>query len=171
VAVVHTLVLALALLALLCLPVFLALIIGADELVDRFACAVAEWRDARRERRTIKQLNRAVDAAALTRDIDLTAFDRNVRPSIEEIAADLRRLGGQRLGIASRSRVWQCAVLQAYDDRLRLASQRLGVVEHLAELDGMDLEIERVRVEGELTGAGLSLPAAPSGLRRKQRGG
>lgn len=167
----HTLVLALALLALLCLPVFLALIIGADEIVDRLACAVAEWRDARRERRTIKQLNDAVDAATLTRDIDLAAFDRDTRPSIQEIAADLRRLGGHRLGIASRSRVWQCAVLQAYDDRLRLASQRLGVVEHLAELDGMDLEIERVRVEGELTAAGLSLPAAPSGLRRKQRGG
>ncbi|SDZ38562.1 hypothetical protein SAMN05444365_11267 [Micromonospora pattaloongensis] len=167
----HTLVLALALLAVLCLPVFLALILGADELLDRLACAVSEWRDARRERRTIKQLDRAVDAASLTRDIDLTAFDADGRPPIEEIAADLRRLAGQRLGIAGRSQVWQCAVLRAYDDRLRLASQRLGVAEHLAELEGMDLEIERVRVEGELTAAGLSLPAAPSGLRRKQRGG
>lgn len=132
------------------------------------ACAVAEWRDARRERRLIKRLNRAVDAAAITRDIDLRAFDKP-RPSIEEIAADLRRLGGQRLGTAGRSLIWQCAVLQAYDERLRLACQRLGVVEHLSELKGMDLEIERVRVEGELSAAGLTLPAAPSGLRRKQR--
>jgi hypothetical protein len=50
-------------------------------------------------------------------------------------------------------------VLRAYDDRLRLASQCLGVAEHLQELDGIDLEIERVRVEGVLQAAGLALRA------------
>jgi len=168
VAVVHTLVLLLGLIAILCVPVLIALVIGADELADRVACAVAEWREARRERRLIKQLDKAVDAKSITRNIDLSAFDRDLRPSIEEIAADLRRLSGQRLGIGGRSYLWRCAILDAYDDRLRLASQRLGVVEHLAELEGMDRDIERVRVEGLLAEAGLSLPA-PSGLEQRKR--
>ncbi|PZM93444.1 MAG: hypothetical protein DIU79_10870 [Actinobacteria bacterium] len=167
-AVVHTLVLLLVLLAILFLPVLIALFIGADELADRVACKVAEWREARRERRVIKRLNKIVDVTSIARDIDLSAFDRDLRPSIEEIAADLRRLGEQRLHLANRSAVWRCAVIKAYDDRLRLASQRLGIVEHLAELDGMDLDIERVRVEGMLAAAGLPLPAAPSGRERKQ---
>ena len=53
--------------------------------------------------------------------------------------------------------------MRAYDERLRLACRCLEVPEHLAELEGIDLEIERVRVEGELIGAGLVLGAARRG--------
>ena len=84
------------------------------------------------------------------------------RPTIEQIAADLHRLGRQRLGVATRSQVWQTAVTRAYDEQLRLACQCLGVDEHLSGLNGVDLEIERLRVEGELLAAGLRLPTADS---------
>jgi hypothetical protein len=76
-------------------------------------------------------------------------------PPIEQIAADLRRLGQQRLGIATRSPVWFSAVSRAYDDRLRAACRALRIDEHLGELTGVDLEIERVRVEGVLKAAGM----------------
>jgi hypothetical protein len=81
-----------------------------------------------------------------------------VVPTIEQLAADLRRLDRQRHGgVSTESAAWSAAVLQAYDDRLRLASRCLGVAEHLGSLGGMDREIERVRVEGELQAAGLAL--------------
>jgi hypothetical protein len=165
----HALVLTLALLAVVCLPAVVAAIICADELIDRIACGLAEWREERRERRIISRLDRAVEADSLTREIDLSEFDRADRSSIEQIAADLRRLGGQRLGVASRSGVWHHAVLRAYDERLRLASRCLGVVEHLADLDGVDLEIERVRVEGQLQCAGMVLPTAATDERHRRR--
>lgn len=165
----HALVLALALLALLCLPAIVALIIYADELLDRLAWSVGERREARRQRRTINRLDRAIGPRTWARDSELTALEREARPSIEQIAANLRRLGGQRLGLATRSVVWQTAVLRAYDDQLRMASRCLGVTEHLDQLDGVDLEIERVRVEGELQSAGLLLPTARRERRREQR--
>ena len=78
-----------------------------------------------------------------------------VRP-IELVAADLRRLGRQRLGIAMRSQVWFTAVHRAYDDRLCVACGQLGIEQHLGELTGIDLDLERVRVEGLLLAAGLA---------------
>lgn len=76
---------------------------------------------------------------------------------IEKLAADIRRLRRQRAGIAQRSPVWRAAVDDAYDDRLLLACKRLEIAAHLADLTGVDREIERVRLEGELQAAGLTL--------------
>lgn len=159
----------LAILAVCCLPALFALIFCADEILDRVACGWAEWRDGRRERRTIARLDRAIEADALTRDIDLTAFDRHDRRPLQQIAADLRRLGGHRLAASHRSVVWHSAVIDAYDDRLRDACRALGIAEHLADLDGVDREIERVRVEGLLHAAGLTLPAARPGHHQRHR--
>jgi hypothetical protein len=78
-------------------------------------------------------------------------------PPIEQIAADLRRLGRQRIGVATRSPVWFAAVQRAYDDRLSLACLELEIPQHLGELTGIDQEIERVRIEGELAAAGIGL--------------
>ncbi|MEV4760964.1 hypothetical protein AB0J86_38555 [Micromonospora sp. NPDC049559] len=164
-AVSHALVLALALLGVLCLPAVLAAIICADELVDRAVRRYARWRRRRSDRRTVSRLGRALAAELRIADADLAEFDRTDRASIEQIAAELRRLGGQRLGESSRAGVWHQAILRAYDERLRLASRCLGVAEHLADLEGLDLEIERIRVEGELQGAGMVLPTG-SGERR-----
>ncbi len=155
--------------AVVCLPVVIALLFCADELVDRLVCGCAEWRRRRRERRTIARLNRAVGADALTKDIDLDGLDRVDRRPLEQLAADLRRLGGQRVGSGGRSAVWHDAVLQAYDQRLRLACAALGITQHLDELTGVDREIERVRVEGLLHRAGLTLPAARPQHRQRHR--
>ncbi|MFF4876901.1 MULTISPECIES: hypothetical protein [unclassified Micromonospora] len=165
----RALMLALAFLAVASLPAAFALLFCADEILDRVVCGWSEWRERRRERRTIARLDRAIEADALTRDIDLSEFDRIDRRPLEQLAADLRRLGGQRLGGTGRSMVWHGAVLQAYDDRLRLACRALGITEHLAELTGVDQEIERVRVEGVLHAAGLALPAARAGHRQRHR--
>lgn len=159
----------LAILGVCCLPVLIAMIFCADEIIDRVVCGWSEWRDERRERRTIARLDRAIEADALTRDIDLTEFDRAGRRPLEQLATDLRRLGGHRLAAADRSVVWHGAVIDAYDERLRAACRALGITEHLAELDGVDREIERVRVEGLLHAAGLSLPAARAAHHQRHR--
>ncbi|GAA4569266.1 hypothetical protein GCM10023176_25450 [Micromonospora coerulea] len=163
------LLLVVAILAVCCLPAAFALIFCADEIIDRVACRWAEWREQRRERCTIARLDRAIEADALTRDVDLTEFDRAGRRPLEQLAADLRRLGGHRLAAADRSVVWHGAVIDAYDERLRAACGALGIPEHLAELDGVDREIERVRVEGLLHAAGIALPTARPGDRQRHR--
>ncbi|MEU1587420.1 hypothetical protein [Micromonospora sp. NPDC005710] len=165
----RALMLAVAFLAVAILPAAFALLFCYDEIVDRVVCGWSEWRDRRREERTIARLDRAVEADALTRDIDLSEFDRADRRPLEQLAADLRRLGGQRVGASGRSMVWHSALLQAYDDRLRLACRALGITEHLAEVEGVDQQIERIRVEGMLHAAGLALPAGRAGLRQRHR--
>jgi hypothetical protein len=61
----------------------------------------------------------------------------------ELVVAQLRELQGRRDDAA-------------YDLALQAACRCLGVAEHLDEVAGMDLQIERVRVEGALTVAGLT---------------
>ncbi|WP_433389383.1 hypothetical protein [Micromonospora sp. KLBMP9576] len=165
----RALLLILAFVAVASLPAAIAVVFCADEIIDRVACRYAEWRERRRERRTIARLDRAVEADVLTRDIDLTALDRPDRRPLEELAADLRRLRGQRVGAEARQPVWHGMVLQAYDDRLRLACRALGITEHLTELVGVDLALERIRVEGLLHAAGLTLPAARAEHRQRHR--
>lgn len=75
----------------------------------------------------------------------------------ERIAADLRRLGSDRLGIGQRNELWHTAVERAYDGKLREACHALGIAEHLEDLQGLDREIERLRIEGELIAAGVRL--------------
>ncbi len=86
------------------------------------------------------------------------ALARLAPPPIEWLARDLRRLHRQRRGgVTLESEQWQASVLRAYDERLCLACECLGVSENLRPLDGFDREIERVRVEGALEAAGLQL--------------
>ena len=78
--------------------------------------------------------------------------------TIETIAHDLRRLDQQRrAGVSQESPHWSDAVHRAFDERLRMACRHFGVTEYLQSLDGMDREIERLRVEGALEAAGLTL--------------
>ena len=166
---VHAFVLLATLVGLLLLPCVMATLLFADEVSGRVGWSAARrWREGR-ERRARNRLDRALDRAvdgalAGSRDA-LEALDAaRGRPTIEQIAADLRRLGRLRLSVATTSPVWHAAVLRAYDDRLRQACRYLAVTEHLDGLGGMDLEIERVRVEGELVANGLVL----LGTRRGQ---
>lgn len=77
---------------------------------------------------------------------------RQHRP-IEEIAAELRRLSTalDRTGSVVRRE----SVLTSRDRAMREAAAALSIPEHLDELEGLDLEIERVRVLGLLQRAGL----------------
>jgi hypothetical protein len=153
VAILHIVVLTAILLVLLCLPCIVAVIICADDLLDR-----AAWtRGLRRDNRALRRLDRSLDNADPI-PVPAPRTEAVAGPTIEQITADLRRLDRQRRGgIATESTAWLAAVLRAYDDRLRLASRCLGVAEHLEMLDGIDREIERVRVEGRLQAAGLML--------------
>ncbi|HET8659833.1 MAG TPA: hypothetical protein VFM55_12640 [Micromonosporaceae bacterium] len=150
-AVVRVLVVAAALLALASLPCVVAMsIVHADELLERVG-GLAQ-RCLRRCRALL------VDYRVLhERVVEPPVPATPAGPPIEQIAADLRRLGRQRTGIATRSPVWFAAVQRAYEERLVQACRSLGVVQHLDELTGLDREIERVRVEGELQAAGLVL--------------
>lgn len=148
--------------ALATLPWLLLALVSFDDVFERMAATRRRrwnrYRDHRRrnalftrqERRCLARLDRSLAARC-------DARPEPTGPPIEKIATDLRRLRGQRMSIALRSPVWFAAVEKAYDERIRLACQRLGIDEHLDELGGLDREIERVRLEGELEAAGLSL--------------
>jgi hypothetical protein len=139
------------------------LIVGVGEVAERGSRAI---------RRGFRRVTRAIGAvfggrwvqrwrlARIARSLRAApALERAVPtcPPLEQVAADLRRLGRQRLGIATRSPVWFMAVQKAYDDRLRVACTQLGIEEHLSEVSGIDLDVERLRVEAQLEFAGLVL--------------
>ncbi|GAA0737207.1 hypothetical protein Drose_35470 [Dactylosporangium roseum] len=143
------------------------LLISADEILERVGRAVR--RIVRRRRRdqparggrwTETRLGRRWQLSRLGRGIhEATAGERHAPacPPIEQVAGDLRRLNRLRGGIALRSPVWFNAVQRAYDEGLRVACRQLGVDEFLDDLAGADLELERMRLEGELERAGLVL--------------
>jgi hypothetical protein len=155
--------LALALVALVLLPCLVAvLVINVDtwHLPRRRrrrsrTRRITPQRSSWQERWLLIRLERALAREPADLRFILDAMGRSDRPSIEQIASDLRRLGRHRLGLATRNPVWYEAVHRAYDERLRLACGCLGIPQHMSELEGLDLEIERVRVEGELRAAGL----------------
>jgi hypothetical protein len=139
-----------AVVALFALPCALIALRAADEVALRRR----EW--ARRpleETQALHELDRAMqhrEGPPLLDDAPAQAID--------DIARDLRRLDRQRRGGPTlESERWLEAVLQAYDDGLCRACRCVGVPEHLEPLEGMDREIERVRVEGALEAAGVTL--------------
>jgi hypothetical protein len=79
------------------------------------------------------------------------------RRPLEDIAADLRRLG-TALRDVPRGTSWarHLGVKLAYDDALGAAAQALDVPHALADLPlGLDRDLERLRVEDALRAAGL----------------
>lgn len=145
-AVVHIAVLWAALSALLVLPCAAAALLALDARLLRRMLT-------RRGCRQSQSLNSAL--RLLDVDARLAALDD---PAIEQIANDLRRLDHQRRSDLTRSsKVWLAAVQSAYDIRLQIACRQLGVDEHLQPLNGVDREIERLRVEDQLEAAGLTL--------------
>ncbi|HWB38333.1 MAG TPA: hypothetical protein VHA75_20135 [Rugosimonospora sp.] len=145
-------------------PCLLILVVRVDELWDAAGRARRRRRKANREKRDARRLLRAAGVCrgrfwhrrVPTVTVVEIAPMGPVGPPIERLAADLRRLAGQRTGLATRSPVWFSAVQRAYDDRLALACRELEIAQHLGELAGLDLDIERVRVEGMLQQAGLA---------------
>ena len=79
------------------------------------------------------------------------------RRPIEKVAADLRRLAAQLAMVPSGAPLvrWQ-ALWAAYDEVLVEAAQLLGVPHALDDAPvGMPRDIERLRVQATLEGAGL----------------
>jgi hypothetical protein len=106
------------------------------------------------------RIGRRLEQRRVARAVDQVVAEPELRvvgPPIEQVAGDLRRLNRLRESVATRSRVWFVAVQEAYDEGLHVACAQLHVEEHLDELTGIDLEVERLRVEGELERAGLVL--------------
>lgn len=147
-AIPHLLVLAAALVTLLCLPCAVAMLICADDLTAR-----RTWnRRGHADLLALHRLDREL------REAGHPLPGGAVMPTIEELAADLRRLDRQRhSGPSTSSERWSAAVLHAYDQRLQLACQYLSVPQHLPATRGIDRDIERIRLEAELQAAGLEL--------------
>lgn len=148
-ALANTVVLAASVLTLLCLPCVVVAVVCSDQMALR-RCWTRRGRD---ETRALRRLDRALRTGnPAPAPVALDA------PTIEQIAYDLRRLGHQRrFGPSQQSEQWRAAVLRAYDQRLCLACHALGLIEHLEPLEGMDRDLERLRVESELQKAGLAL--------------
>jgi hypothetical protein len=118
------------------------------------------WRDNQADRRALRRLDRTINQPAA---VDRLRVERRL-PPVEQIAAELRRLDRQRRrGLSNESEKWSTAVATAYDAWLLAACRRLNITEHLSTLAGIDRDIERVRVEGQLQTAGLILRSAIDG--------
>lgn len=145
----HVGVLGAALLVLLCLPCAVAVIARGGQPAIRRA-----WlRQSQRHAVALRRLDRH-----LSGELRSLAPQPRPAPGIEQIAADLRRLERlRRSRVTACSQLWQADIERAYDRRLRMASSCLGVAEHLTDLEGLDLDIERLRVVTELESAGLAL--------------
>ena len=162
-AIVHIVVLSTAFVLLLGAPrAFLAAARRADErrldaarprVLDEPAVRRSWSQRCRQDGQGLRDLDRAM------RSVDpIPSLNAMTKPSIEQLEIDLRRLDRQRrVGPTRQSLRWLAEVEQAYDDRLCLACRCLGVTEHLQPLEGMDRDLERVRVEDQLEAAGLTL--------------
>ena len=108
----------------------------------------------RADRRALGRLDRTINQPSFAYRLPA----RRRLPPVEQIAAELRRLNRQRChGPVTESEKWATAVTTAYDKWLLAACRRLEISEQLTTLAGLDREIERVRVEGQLETAGLVL--------------
>jgi len=131
--VLEALVIVLAIFALAFLPCVIFLILCADELIESTARALRRARKAR-----------------------LRVFPEPTGPPLQQIAEELHRLGGARRASAPGS-VRHVVTTRAYDRRLEQACAALQIEHHLTDLDNLDLDLERLRVEGALLAAGFVL--------------
>lgn len=76
-------------------------------------------------------------------------------PCIERLASDLRRLTACLRDPAPRSAIRERALVAAYEQTLRQACAALEIRHRLDRLSGLDRDLERILIEGELQAAGL----------------
>jgi hypothetical protein len=141
----HGVVLTTAMAALICLPFVIAVVMRSPDISVRRAWV--------RRSRTDRPALRAVDRGTIN-----TVPDSSL-PPLEQVAAELHRLARERnSGTTYGSESWLTARATAYDEWLQMACRHLDVSHHLPELVGMDRDLERLRIEAELSAAGLHLP-------------
>ncbi len=165
--------------ALVGMPAAIAAVICADDVVAHVRSRAGQVRDSWHEQRTLDRLERAFDpappagppwvAAARVAGVAIVA----AREGMVQFAAHRLNAvgfapdwlpqpasGGPALvpfeEIVDRLRELDRDDAR-YDQALRDACLCLGIAEHLTEVAGLDLQIERVRVEGALIGAGVLL--------------
>jgi hypothetical protein len=136
VAVVEDVAVLLALVALAMLPCLLVCLV----FVDAFMRTVHRQRN-RIRREAAEKLEAEMEAAG---------------PPLERIAAEIHRLTRARRTCESGTPRF-IAATRAYDRRLEYACRALEIDEHLSALDGVDQDLERLRVEGLLLEAGFVL--------------
>jgi len=171
----------LGVIALLGMPAAIAAVICADEVVDSVRQRAEQARDSWQEQRTLDRLERAF-APAPPAGPPWTTAARVASDVLSSARDSVTHFAAQRLNAAGFASAWLAmpvpvvelpvelsfeevvAWLHAvprheaeYDYALAAACRCLGIDEHLAEVSGLDLEIERLRVEGALTDAGLHL--------------
>ncbi len=168
----------LGVIALLGMPAAIAAVICADEVVDSVRQRAEQARESWQEQRTLDRLERAFAPAPPAGHPWATAA-RVASDVIGSARDSVAHFAAQRLNAAGLAPAWLpmpvvpavelsfeevVAWLHAvprhdaeYDYALAAACRCLGIDEHLAEVSGLDLEIERLRVEGALTDAGLHL--------------
>lgn len=147
-AVLEAMAILLAVAAMAMLPCLVVFIIFADALL----------RGLRRQRQWIRRsLHRPDDEP-----VDITSAEPEsdplvpAGPPLEQIADEIHRLTYARRTSAAGSARF-IAATRAYDRRLVFACRALEIDQHLDELRSVDLDLERVRVEGLLLDAGFVL--------------
>jgi hypothetical protein len=138
VAVLEALAILLALVALAMLPCLVVFLVFVD----------AFMRTVHRQRRRIRR-----EAAAAA---ELPAEPEPTGPPLERIAAEIHRLTRARRTCEAGTPRF-IAATRAYDRRLTFACRALELDEHMSGLYGVDLDLERLRVEGLLLHAGFVL--------------
>ncbi len=140
-AVLEALAIVLALVALAMLPCLLVFLVFVD----------AFMRTVHRQRARIRR-----EAVEAEQDIVPAAEPEAVGPPLERIAAEIHRLTRARR-ICESGTPRFIAATRAYDRRLAYACRALEIDEHMDGLIGVDLDLERLRVEGLLLEAGFIL--------------
>jgi hypothetical protein len=146
VAVLEALAILLALAALAMLPCLVVFILFADALL----------RAMRRQRRWIRRSLHRADSEPVEAPAVEPEPQGPTGPPLEQIADEIHRLTYARRTSAAGSPRF-IAATRAYDRRLAHACRALEINEHMAELYGLDLDLERLRVEGLLLAAGFVL--------------
>ncbi|GHJ50465.1 hypothetical protein Cs7R123_78070 [Catellatospora sp. TT07R-123] len=171
----------LGVMALAGMPAAIAAVICADDMVVQVRHRAEKVREAWHEQRTLDRLERAF-APAPPAGPPWTNAARVATVALGAARETMVQFAAQRLSAVGLAPAWLpepapvaigggplpfeqiVAALRelprehdAYDQALRDACLCLGIDEHLAEVAGLDLQIERVRVEGALISAGVVL--------------
>lgn len=174
--------LTLGVIALVGMPAAIAAVICADEVVESVRQRAEQVRQTWSEQRTLDRLERAL-APAPPAGPPWVAVAKVASEALTSARDTVAQFAVQRLNAAGFAPAWLpmpvpateggpvpvpfeevAALLRklpradaGYDDALAAACLCLGVPHHLDQLSGLDLEIERLRVEGALIVAGLNL--------------
>jgi hypothetical protein len=172
--------LTLGVIALFGLPAAIAAVICADDVVESVKHRAGQVRESWQEQRTIDRFERAF-APAPPAGPPWASAARVASCALHHARDSVTAFAAQRLNAAGLAPAWLPVPLpaaagprevpfeqvvarlreldradDAYDLALADVCRCLGIDEHLGEVAGLDLEIERLRVEGALTCAGLT---------------